>query len=120
MIVSKERLDPKLVEKTEQGLPSIAQGYILPGQHLTQRQVPTLAATDVQAFHQGETFIWIAGRVDYVDVFSERRRYGFAYSVEPFPSKTTGVGRHRYSLEMDTTPGLNYDRERKPGEGDYW
>lgn len=54
---------------------------------------------------------WMLGYVDYIDIFGQRHRAGYArvYSRDPGPN-----------LVFELKPGYNYDRVRHKGEGNDW
>ncbi|MGE3188478.1 MAG: hypothetical protein AB7H88_22225 [Vicinamibacterales bacterium] len=56
--------------------------------------------------------VYVFGYVDYMDRFGRRHRHGFGRRYDPSDTN--------YNLRFVPEAGYNYDRERKPGEGNDW
>ncbi|MBE3039270.1 MAG: hypothetical protein IMZ62_10720 [Chloroflexi bacterium] len=75
--------------------------------------------------------LYVFGYVDYLDKFGRRHRAGYARVYSPSADRESSYvegrsifGRRKFAdrnnLPFITTPGYNYDRERKNGEGNDW
>lgn len=69
-----------------------------------------------EAIKDGEATLFLIGYVDYKDEFGGRYRAGYArkYATNPEDSGDPN------NLSFVPSKGFNYDRMRKPGEGNDW
>lgn len=70
---------------------------------------------DLDATKSGAKKLWIFGHVDYIDTFDTRHRSGYVRVYVP----AVEDGKQNNLFYM-TEAKYNYDRPRKPGEGNDW
>ena len=90
----------------------------------TYRKV-TLSSGDFQRIETKVIDLYIYGYVNYVDQFGIRHQSGYARFYDPGQNiRQSGVTdeefANRSNLNFVTNPNYNYDRERKPGDGNDW
>jgi hypothetical protein len=84
----------------------------------------TIPTRIIDQFLGNELKLWIIGFVDYVDIFTIRRRAGYARRVlsthGPKDTSTHRIPCDTFPLVFEKHRDYNYDRERQHGEGDDW
>ena len=90
--------------------------------HPNLRAIAALGSPDIKS---GSRQYFVYGYVDYIDMFGQRHRGGFARVYEPrvdrrdaYPSEEAFA--ERCNLIFMEQRGYNYDRPRKKGEGNDW
>ena len=81
------------------------------------RKLP-LSPADLAAIKDGLRSLYVYGYVDYIDAFKRRHRGGYGRVF--VPSLDTGPPQKRNNLNVVADGRYNYDRPRKPGEGNDW
>lgn len=72
-----------------------------------------IAEQELSAINTGTHILYVIGYVDYVDKFGHRHRAGYARRYKPIRGSSD-------NLKIVIQTGYNYDRQRKPGEGNDW
>jgi len=85
----------------------------------------TIPTDTLKRMSVGGEPLFIFGYADYIDRFKDRHRVGWARRYDRFIEvpdlyATGKLPKNRNNLPFVTTPGYNYDRKRKKGEGHDW
>lgn len=88
--------------------------FLVPGDFFYWFRVRSLGKLDSPNPATGAIRLYVLGYVDYIDIFGQRHRAGYARQYNPH------VGGGKKNLFFVSEPGYNYDRQRQPGEGNDW